>query len=50
MVKFGLRNPVRLRVTSEKKTMVDEDADKEGDAKAKADVAPKELSNYYTVR
>ncbi|KAH7729717.1 DNA/RNA helicase [Aphelenchoides avenae] len=48
LVKFGLRNPVRLRVTSEKKTMVDEDADNGGDSKAKADVAPKELSNYYT--
>lgn len=47
ILKFGLRNPIRLNVTNEKNLIVDL-SDKEESLKKK-NVTPTELSNYYVV-
>lgn len=47
ILKFGLRNPICLKVTNEKNLIVDENENEKNSKKK--NVTPKELSNYYVV-
>ena len=52
LVKFGLRNPVRLEVSNEKEITIHEGLpdDSECSLSNSANPEPKELTNYFSVR
>ena len=50
LLKFGLRNPMRMTVSREGEVTLGESLDEAKQEQKAADVAPKELENFYVVR